>query len=557
VRGEPDVRDDDVIEPLRAQIRDPLWMLTRQWQLGEMRGADSGSPAWVELTERTGQLTSWQANGHPPEAIRAAPLEPQTGHEPFTPDLATRIELGQTFETLLREQSVADLIALFRAAAAYSIVEAPNDPSDAAEARLRRICAGRAIDGVALYRACRAAAPALPPQPVVVAERQPQALAAVAAFLAWVDATFGELAIADPTSWQPSRLEYQLDFAALSPSGAAVVLAAFPGADGMLDWSAFDLRQGTTGGSDVAVARTRTIVPTHVRFRGAPNARFWDFELSGTDLGSIVPDRRDLARLAITEFVLLHANDWFVVPVDLHPGALYQADQLLVHDVFGTLTLIERADREAVSAGHWSLFATSIAGSSATSDFFLFPASAATAMQTSSPIEEVQFARDEMANMVWALERLTENQIGEAWSGHERDIARNSATKPPNPPQSAPIPLRYLIESRVPEYWISFLPVSVDTTRGAVALERSAMLRADGSTVEPIGRILRPTSLAQGVPFRIPEEEIPRTGLRVQRVTCRSRWIDGTTHLWQMRRIAPGSGEVNSALRFDVAVQNV
>ena len=27
---------------LRAEMRDPLWMLTKQWQMGEFRGSDAG-----------------------------------------------------------------------------------------------------------------------------------------------------------------------------------------------------------------------------------------------------------------------------------------------------------------------------------------------------------------------------------------------------------------------------------------------------------------------------------------------------------------------------------
>jgi hypothetical protein len=42
--------------------------------------------------------------------------------------------------------------------------------------------------------------------------------------------------------------------------------------------------------------------------------------------------------------------------------------------------------------------------------------------------------------------------------------------------------------------------------------------------------------------------------VRVQRLTCRSRWSDGSTFLWQLRTIEPGSGETHSALRFDQAL---
>ena len=34
---------------LRAEVRDPLWFLTRQWQFGELQGEDAGSPIEARL----------------------------------------------------------------------------------------------------------------------------------------------------------------------------------------------------------------------------------------------------------------------------------------------------------------------------------------------------------------------------------------------------------------------------------------------------------------------------------------------------------------------------
>ena len=36
---------------LEARIADPLWMLARQWQVGEFRGEDAASPVYVRLQE--------------------------------------------------------------------------------------------------------------------------------------------------------------------------------------------------------------------------------------------------------------------------------------------------------------------------------------------------------------------------------------------------------------------------------------------------------------------------------------------------------------------------
>ena len=47
LEGRPRTRTFD--RALRAEVRDALWMLTRQWQVGEFRGDDAGSPLQAKL----------------------------------------------------------------------------------------------------------------------------------------------------------------------------------------------------------------------------------------------------------------------------------------------------------------------------------------------------------------------------------------------------------------------------------------------------------------------------------------------------------------------------
>ena len=35
----------DFDRAFKAEVRDPLWMLSRQWQMGEFEGDDAGSPS--------------------------------------------------------------------------------------------------------------------------------------------------------------------------------------------------------------------------------------------------------------------------------------------------------------------------------------------------------------------------------------------------------------------------------------------------------------------------------------------------------------------------------
>jgi hypothetical protein len=289
----------------------------------------------------------------------------------------------------------------------------------------------------------------------------------------------------------------------------------------------------------------------HVRFTGMPNHRWWDFEPGTTDFGAVEPDRRDLARMLVVDFMLIAGNDWFEAPVPQTVGTLCQIDALVVHDVFGGTTLVPRADT-LDEAQRWSMFSTT--SPAGTAPFFLLPPSAGPSVQPGQLIEEVRFMRDEMANMVWAIEHMLEGGIGQALAGQERaQAAAAIATSPAATPSTAA--LRYLLETLVPENWIPFLPVAIDPALGDIALERAAVIRANPGgglfAVPPRSRILQPPGL---LPYRVREEEVTRAGTRVSRVPMRSRWFDGSTHLWIARRKAAGAGEGWSGLRYDLVV---
>jgi hypothetical protein len=127
----------------------------------------------------------------------------------------------------------------------------------------------------------------------------------------------------------------------------------------------------------------------------------------------------------------------------------------------------------------------------------------------------------------------------------------------PEPPDTR-APLRYRLQTGAPMHWIPFPAVQIDATRRAVVLERAAMQRfIDGALarVEPVGRILRPTNLDNPAIYRIREEEVTRSGVRILRTPKRTRWIDGSTHAWISRRRRAGMGKGSSGLRYDLAEQ--
>ena len=184
-RLEPRPRSNDLAGTLAARVRDPAWLLARQWQLGEYAGEDAGSPAYMQIDTDLAMLGAWAPQGAadqqlpevspglPPEyapgvpvaSLRfpAHPLEGDALTEPFPlDDVATRVELGQRWERHLSFIAADSFIAAFRST--YAIPDAPPDPADdPTSARFRAMWQGRVVDGLELFIAAKASTPAYPP----------------------------------------------------------------------------------------------------------------------------------------------------------------------------------------------------------------------------------------------------------------------------------------------------------------------------------------------------------------------------------------------------------
>jgi hypothetical protein len=554
-RLEPRPHSADPARALQARIRDPAWILARQWQFGEFRGEDAASPAFVSVTATRARFLGWREPGGSIEPLAAgAPLETQSTAEALSPDLGLRVELGQTLETLFTTHGATAAVSqAFRAAYPFSALTAePALGADPEHARFLRVCEGRALDGYLVYAALLNAAPTYPaPVPTLTGAEAAAARNALDDFKTWIEDLYGAIGTADAPSWNSHRLGYEIEVAATSPDGAVTVLSADPNRDTAFDWYAFDERGSPSDSIPAGTLTTMntSVLPIHVRFRGMPNHRFWDFEPGQVNFGAVDCDLRDLARMMVTEFLLMQGNDWFVLPLELSVGTLCRVEALVVRDVFGGDTAIHRADRAApVGAERWTMFSTTVIGSpNGFADYFLMPPSATASAETSEPIEEVQLMRDQMANMAWAIEHETENGVGLARPGHEREIASRPATAPSPAPGDEP-PLRWHIQTPVPAHWIPLVPTA--TTAGGIALAPGSVVRASsGGAPEaplPFGRIVKP-----GVP--VDEAEVLRSGTRIRRMIYMTRWIDGSAHLWVARRKSAGAGEGSSGLKFDQA----
>jgi hypothetical protein len=152
--------------------------------------------------------------------------------------------------------------------------------------------------------------------------------------------------------------------------------------------------------------------------------------------------------------------------------------------------------------------------------------------------------------MAWGVERVIESASERPLNRYEQQrIAAASAVVP----TSAALP--YRLATDVPDYWIPLLPVQTAT---GLRLKRGAMIDPNGSPqpVRARGRILNPEPPSPAG-LAMPDEEIPREGIRVTRHYQLARWLDGATHLWIGRRKVIGRGEGSSSLRFDTTDSSI
>ncbi len=262
-RLEPRPREGSMERSLQAQVRDPLWFLARQWQVGEFLGDDAGSPVQATLGVEQRALTTYRPGAGDGSGSGGSggsggagalpidprlPIEAQAEREAVALRLRGAVRLGLAFERLVRAAGLAAadagaVIAAFRQA--FPVASAAADPAlaDGDGVRFRALAAGRVTDGEALYAAAAAVAGGqAPPIPLPAAAAEPRVAQALADFLAFRRSVYSEPA--GEASWQPQRLAYEFSLGAPPATGAAAgdtVLHAVDYPGGNLDWYAFDL----------------------------------------------------------------------------------------------------------------------------------------------------------------------------------------------------------------------------------------------------------------------------------------------------------------------------
>ena len=594
LEGRP--RKSDFIRALRAEVRDPLWMITKQWQVGEFKGDDAGSPVFAKVHMETTRFEQYQPgsaavrefdNEVPLEAtVEQRPVPLATSQHILSLDI--RVLMGRQWLKLLKTVGLSGLADAY--INEYGVKE--PDPDARADVHLSAhpevwqhfaALAGRAMDGGILYTYLKGDETRHAYDKVSVPAGSEGDIDIIAdKFIAWFEKLILQPKDEANAAWAPRQLEYQ--FSVSAPEGEnEKVLVAEEYYQGRLDWYSLDVDASKKSldepeggeeeeeGAGLGESFTYSFIPTAIQFEGMPHTRWWTFEDGKTSFGDIKPDTTDINKLLLMEFGLVYANDWFIVPFDLPVGSLAAVKGLAVTNVFGERTWVEASGSgQDEDWQRWAMFNLAVKGSDdvqADTTLVLLPT--VPKIGESKPLDEAYLIRDEVSNMVWAIEKTVPLPNGDSKPGREAATELEARYRhildteidgglvvPVQPEHKAAI--RYQLMTSVPENWIPFIPAHKDGDNREIQLQRASMPRiipGDPNLPEKIKP--RTVLMRQGLnqtpaqPYFIHEEEVPRAGVRVFQTYQRTRWHDGSVFTWLGARKQTGRGEGSSGLAFD------
>ena len=582
-RLEPHCRDSDMRSSTGARVFDPLWFITRQWQVGEFQAEDAGSPVLARVRATSATLTRLHMGELAPNTeTHALPYDPlgmplearierrrMRAADPNDPRLlALAVEAGLHFLRMLDAQPMSKS---YRAAFAARFALQPMlaspvspDENDEATVRFMQTMTGRAPDARRLAAAFRTGSIAQMLQDRALeidAGDRAEVQQAALAWLAWYDALVSEPADAGDEAWIASRMEYAVSIAGRISEKPEdeITLTAAEFDDGRLDWSSFDrnveVNMGTDGDRSLT-AITETTVPAPVTFHGAPAARFWEMEDARIAYGLVPVGPTDLAQLMMIEYASSYGNDWFVIPLTLPVGSLTTVDSLVVTDTFGVRSLLRPIGDRTLPPANWSMWQMAYArrpGSQPiavpNTNLFFLPPSLGRVIEGSTLEDVLVHARRDGQSRVGdravhgeshravASARACKRNRRAAWHRHGFRAGQRHAALPPFVASAGELDSA---AAGAACGWTGqgHLPVAARCSVAARRLDEECTVRRATSSTRPPELLLY-------------DEEVPREGVHVTRNRRMARWIDGSTWVWTAFRKQVGRGEGSSGLRFD------
>lgn len=294
-RIEPDATRRSLAAGFAAGVHDPLWFLSRQWQMGEHQGENATTPVLVSFSASSTSLGPAPDDpGGDPTVVPAEALVESEVDSWWT--MGRRVRVGAA---LGLDPSTVDPL--------YLLVDPPPPYEGLAGA----------VDGLAAWR-----------------DPGPLGLSA---------ADFPLVPPARPFRWDPAELVYTASFPV---EDTALDLPRHRG--GRVDW----FSGSAAAPVDAGAAEERRAYPVALHYPGSPNSRWWEIEDAAVDIGGYPPDSSHVATTLLLELVSTHGDDWFVFPVDASAGSVLTLPSVTVTDSFGdTYAVAPPPD--------WHLFRTS------------------------------------------------------------------------------------------------------------------------------------------------------------------------------------------------------
>jgi hypothetical protein len=543
-------RDGNSDAGLEMRIADPLWMLGRQWQFGEFKGEDNGSPIGAFANYRKEMLNFYSfRNSEKKQEIGDVPLEARVEALEARPkNLRDKVRIGQKLEELIKAGFPAGeaekRINQLRTEFPLKQEEKPDQKSQS----FFNLMAGNVTDGGSLWEQLQKNT--FPKGDFVPLEKVTEMLKK------WYRDLY--LPAQEESSWQQENLAHQ--FGVHNEKG--IDLHAPDYQSGHLDWYSFDSATVKIDPTENATD-SEIFMPARVSFAAMPDKRLFSFEDSKLDLSGMEVDQADLVKLLIIDFSLISDNDWFTIPLEMEPGEICWINRITVKDVFGITTVInnDKNTGQFLNANPlkvWDSFkirpsdllrerGQNNAELFKKEEQFLYLPPVTTFRQESRPLEEILFLRDEFANMVWGIEKTVCNGWGKPVNGYDHHLEINGPFL--NPEKRETTMPQFRLASQVPTNWIPYLPFHIEDSVTNIELRRAVMMRNEADTepvdIEPLSALVRSDLLS------IREEAIPRAGVRVQMTRQRVRGANGKTYIWLGRKVLAGKGEGSSGLAFD------
>ena len=579
-RIEPRTRSSNYDKALSFELFDPLWMLTRQWQYGRFKGNDCGTPVQIKIKtyrKRINQVlrkktnTIWCSESFDPQI---SPLEYDIEKQNFEITPYVRVESAMQLKKKLLRKGFTDLCSQLERE--FPLQDYYNNPESAESLEkvknqknktLKKFSAfftKRSFDGYNVYNS-------ICDNSIYnkINCNEDEAKKIFEEYTEWFKKKFLPYKDSSISHWNPQKLGYEVGIR-LSDDKNPVAYSTDNYSTGTLSWYSFDGSGDVPEDYTTDEEKTWTTIPTPATFPDAPAQRLWEFEDKKVWMGNSDMDEQFIAAAAVMQYISMYSNDWMISPIEAETGTVINVKRITITDSFGKSITIDKSAEEydkktadTSPVDRWSLFGTTKPNAYAENDFSinkgLVCPPTVLRCEEGAPVEEVQFLRDEMANMGWGVETKINDGCGGTMDGKtlsdsvfeeiDREEKKSQGTEGKDPTAKYSL----LIQNRVPLNWIPVIPEQLDDGRNIV-LRRATMplhYQGDYQRARPSTKLLDKDIK----PFRIDEDQFGGYGFKVIKTAQRTRWFNGTSFTWLGNRKVISEYQANSGLMFDELIR--